>query len=130
MKMLGFLLPVLLLLGTPAIAVEFKGQNIDGQKLPARAYYYATGGVYKVQVRFHKKRATIYFDDGNQITIQLNQQVITDSNNIEGFGKIGQYPVNNIFSVGLVYDNNWPSTSDSQLQQPNPLEGLWKISLE
>ncbi|MBD0385257.1 MAG: hypothetical protein ICV54_01670 [Nostoc sp. C3-bin3] len=129
MKMLGFLLPVLLLLGTPAIAVEFKGQNIDGQKLPARAYYYATGGVYKVQVRFHKKRAKIYFDDGNQITIQLNQQVITDSNNIEGFGKIGQYPVNNIFSVGLVYGNNWPS-SDSQLQQSNPLEGLWKISLE
>ncbi|MBW4427893.1 MAG: hypothetical protein KME50_26490 [Nostoc desertorum CM1-VF14] len=130
MKMLGFLLSVLLLLGTPAIAVEFKGQNIDGQKLPARAYYYATGGVYKVQVRFHKKRATIYFDDGNQITIQLNQQVITDSNNIEGFGKIGQYPVNNIFSVGLVYGNNWPSTSDSQLQQSNPLEGLWKISLD
>ncbi|MEH1873791.1 MAG: hypothetical protein V7K73_20810 [Nostoc sp.] len=83
-----------MLLGTPAIAVEYKGQNIDGKKLPARAYYYATGGVYKVQVRFHNKRATIYFDDGNQTTIQLNQEAIADSNNIEGFGKLGQYPLN------------------------------------
>ncbi|MCC5621218.1 hypothetical protein [Nostoc sp. CHAB 5715] len=130
MKVLGLFLPVLLLLGTPAMAVEFKGQNIDGQKLPAKAYYYATGGLYKVQVSFHNKRATIYFDDGNQTIIQLNQQVITDSNNIEGFGKLGQYPINSTFSVGLVYDNNWLGSSDSQLQQSNPLEGLWKISLE
>jgi hypothetical protein len=130
MKVLGLVLPVLLLLGTSAMAVEFKGQNIDGQKLPARAYYYATGGVYKVQVRFHNKRAIIYFDDGNQATIQLNQQVITDSNNIEGFGKLGQYPVNSTFSVGLVYDNNWLGSSDNQFQQSNPLDGLWKISLE
>ncbi|MEH2422158.1 MAG: hypothetical protein V7K48_14960 [Nostoc sp.] len=130
MKPLGLVLSIFLMLVTPAIAVEFKGQNIDGQKLPARAYYYATGGVYKVQVRFHKKRATIYFDDGNQTTIQLNQQVITDSNNIEGFGKLGQYPLNGIFSVGLVYDDNWLGSSDSQSQQSNPLSGLWKISLE
>lgn len=130
MKMLGFVLPLLLLLGTPAVAVEFKGQNIDGQKLPARAYYYATGGVYKVQVSFHNKRATIYFEDGNQTTIQLNQQVITDSNNIEGFGKLGQYPVSNIFSVGLVYDNDWFNSSSGQLQPSNPLDGLWRISLE
>ncbi|MFN6483915.1 MULTISPECIES: hypothetical protein [unclassified Nostoc] len=130
MKVLGLVLPTLLLLVTPAMAVELKGQNIDGQKLPARAYYYATGGVYKVQVRFHNRQATIYFDDGNQTTIQLNQQVIADSNNIEGFGKLGQYPINSTFSVGLVYDNNWLGSSDSQLQQSNPLDGLWKISLE
>ncbi len=130
MKVLGLILPVLLLLCSPAMAVELKGQNIDGQKLPARAYYYATGGVYKVQVRFHNKRATIYFDDGNQTTIQLNQQVIADPKNIEGFGKLGQYPLNRIFSVGLVYDNNWLGSNDSQFQLANPLDGLWKISLE
>lgn len=129
MKVLGLVLPVLLLC-SPAMAVELKGQNIDGQKLPATAYYYATGGVYKVQVRFHNKRATIYFDDGNQTTIQLNQQAIADSKNIEGFGKLGQYPLNRTFSVGLVYDNNWLGSNDSQFQQSNPLEGLWKISLE
>ncbi|MBN3879986.1 MAG: hypothetical protein ACYTXT_25650 [Nostoc sp.] len=130
MKVLGSVLPILLLLCSPAMAVELKGQNIDGQKLPATAYYYATGGVYKVQVRFHNKRATIYFDDGNQTTIQLNQQAIADSKNIEGFGKLGQYPLNRTFSVGLVYDNNWPGSSDNQFQQSNPLDGLWKISLE
>ncbi|MBN3899321.1 MAG: hypothetical protein HWQ41_29825 [Nostoc sp. NOS(2021)] len=71
-----------------------------------------------------------YFDDGNQITIQLKAQVITDSKNIEGFGKLGQYPLNRTFSVGLVYDNDWTGSSDSQFQQSNPLDGLWKISLE
>ncbi|MEH1807028.1 hypothetical protein [Nostoc sp.] len=130
MKVLGSVLPILLLLCSPAMAVELKGQNIDGQKLPATAYYYATGGVYKVQVRFHNKRATIYFDDGNQTTIQLNQRASADSKNIEGFGKLGQYPLNRTFSVGLVYDNNWPGSSDNQFQQSNPLDGLWKISLE
>ncbi len=130
MKLLWLVLSGLLLLNTSAMAVEFKGQNIDGQKLPAKAYYYATGGVYKVQVRFHHKRATIYFNDGNQITIQLKGQVITDSNNIEGFGILGQYPLNGTFSVGLVYGDNWLGSSDSQLQQSNPLSGLWKISLE
>lgn len=130
MKVLRLVLAVLLLISTPAMAVELEGQNIDGQKLPAKAYYYATGGVYKVQVRFHKQRATIYFDGGNQITIQLKQQAIADSKNIEGFGTLGQYPLNAIFSVGLVYGNDWLGSSDGQLQQSNPLSGLWKISLE
>lgn len=101
MKVLGLFLPALFVLSAPApclwhqgaIAVEYQGQNIDGKKLTAKAYYYATGGVYNVQVRFDK-RPTIYFSDGNQTTIQLNQQVVTDSKNIEGFGKLGQFPVN------------------------------------
>ncbi|BCL38298.1 hypothetical protein [Nostoc sp. MS1] len=130
MRILGLVVPALLILNTPAIAVEFKGQNIDGQKLPARAYYYATGGVYKVQVIFDKQLAKIYFEDGNQITIRLNNPVIVDSNNIEGFGKLGQYPVSNILSVGLAYDNDWTNTTGSQLQQSNSLEGLWRISLD
>jgi hypothetical protein len=130
MKILGLVLPALLVLISPAMAVEFKGQNIDGKKLAAKAYYYATGGVYNVQVRFHNKQATLYFAEGNQITIQLNQQVITDFNSIEGFGKIGQYPVNRTFSIGLVYDNNWLGNSSDQLQQSNPLEGFWRISLD
>ncbi|MBW4564024.1 MAG: hypothetical protein KME32_23365 [Mojavia pulchra JT2-VF2] len=129
MKVLGLVLPALFMLTTPALAVEFKGQNIDGEKLPAKAYYYATGGVYNVQVRFHNRRATLYFADGNQTTIQLNQQVITDSKNIEGFGKLGQLPINRIFSVGLVYNNDSMGNS-SQLQQSNPLEGFWRISLD
>jgi hypothetical protein len=127
MKVLGLVINALFLLTTPVVAVEYQGRNIDGKKLDAKAYYYATGGVYNVQVSFDKKRATIYFGDGNQTTIKLNQQVITDSKSIEGFGKIGQIPVNNIFSVGLVYDNDLVGNG---LQQSNPLEGMWRISLE
>jgi hypothetical protein len=127
MKVLGLVINALFLLTTPVVAVEYQGRNIDGKKLDAKAYYYATGGVYNVQVSFDKKRATIYFGDGNQTTIKLNQQIITDSKSIEGFGKIGQIPVNNIFSVGLVYDNDLVGNG---LQQSNPLEGMWRISLE
>jgi hypothetical protein len=128
MKILWLVLSALFLLITPAVAVEYQGRNIDGKKLTAKAYYYGTGGVYDVQVRFDKKRATIYFGDRNQTTIQLNQQVITDSKNIEGFGKLGQLPVNDVFSVGLVYDNDF--AGNGQVQQSNPLEGMWRISLE
>ncbi|MEJ1932649.1 hypothetical protein WDZ92_20645 [Nostoc sp. NIES-2111] len=130
MKMFGLVVSALLLLNAPALAVEFKGQDIDGQKLPAKAYYYATGGVYKVQVIFNKQQATIFFEDGNKITIQLNNSVITESNNIEGFGKLGQYRVTNGLSIGLVYDNDGINASGSQLQQSNALEGLWRISLD
>lgn len=128
MKVLGSVLAALFLLTTPAIAVEYQGQSIDGRKLNAKAYYYATGGVYNVQVRFDKRRATIYFSDGNQTTIQLNQKVITESKVIEGFGKLGHYPINNVFSVGLVPDNEWAGSGLSL--QLNPLEGLWRITLE
>lgn len=130
MKMFGLVVSALLLLNAPALAVEFKGQDIDGQKLPAKAYYYATGGVYKVQVIFNKQQATIFFEDGNKITIQLNNSVITESNNIEGFGKLGQYRVTNGLSIGLVYDNDEINAIGSQLQQSNALEGLWRISLD
>ena len=46
MKVLGLFLPVLFLLATPAMAVEYQGKNIDGKKLDAKAYYSQTGGVY------------------------------------------------------------------------------------
>lgn len=35
MKILWLVVPALLLLSTPAMAVEYKGHSIDGQKLPA-----------------------------------------------------------------------------------------------
>lgn len=128
MKVLGFVLPTLFLLTTPVMAAEYQGRNIDGRKLAAKAYYYATGGVYNVQVSFENRRATIYFGDGNKTTIRLRQRVITDPKNIEGFGKLGQLPLSGIFSVGLVYDNNM--VGNGELPQSRPLEGLWKLSLE
>ncbi|MBR8838995.1 MAG: hypothetical protein DSM106950_34580 [Stigonema ocellatum SAG 48.90 = DSM 106950] len=128
MKVLRLVLPVLLFLSTPAIAVDYQGKNMDGKKLAAKAYYYATGGVYNIQVRFEHKRATIYFSDGSQTTIRLKQRVITDPKDIEGYGKLGQFPLNGIFSVGLDYDNNL--VGNSQPPVSHPLEGFWRISLE
>jgi hypothetical protein len=124
MKNLGLALLALSLLTTPAIAVEYQGRSLDGKKLPAKVYYYATGGVYDAQVRFDKQRATIYFSEGNQVTIQLKQQVITDPQNIQGFGKLGYYPLSRNFSIGLESDNN------EQLPESDPMEGFWRISLK
>ncbi len=128
MKVLEIVLAAaLFMLVTPATAAEYQGKNIDGKKLAAKAYYYATGGVYDVQVSFRQNRATIYFDGGYQTTIQLKQRFITDPNDIEGFGKLGQIPLSNTFSIGLVYDNELVGNS----HQPDlPLEGFWRISLD
>jgi hypothetical protein len=128
MKVLGLVLSALFLLATPSTAVEYQGKNIDGRKLPAKAYYSVTGGVYNVEVSFHKNRATIYFEGGAQTTIQLSRRVITDPHDIEGFGKLGQFPINRIFSVGWNYDDNLTG-SNQVLPGLHPLEGFWRISL-
>ena len=124
MKNYWLVLLALFLLSAPALAVEYQGRNLDGKKLPAKAYDYATGGVYDVQVRFEQQRATIYFREGNQITIQLKQPVITDPKNIEGIGKPGYYPLSENFSIGL------DSGNDAQSFESDSLEGFWRLSLE
>ncbi len=125
MKVLGLVLFTLLLLTTPGTAVEYQGKNIDGRKLAAKAYYYKTGGVYEVQVRFKQSRATIYFVNGEQVTIRLNHRIITDPSRIEGVGSPGLFNLGG-FSAGLGYDN----LGDRQIPGPHSLEGYWRISLE
>ncbi|MFQ4143826.1 hypothetical protein [Chlorogloeopsis sp. ULAP02] len=128
MKVLGLALATaLFILVTPATAAEYQGRNIDGKKLAAKAYYYATGGVYNVQVRFKDNRATIYFDGGSQTTIRLKQRAIANPNHIEGFGKLGQFPLGGILSIGLDNDSNF--IGNSQLSD-SPLAGFWRISLD
>jgi hypothetical protein len=128
MKILSLVLPVLLLLTTPAIAVEYQGKNIDGRKIPAKVYNYATGGVYNVQVSFQDSRATIYFNDDSETSIRLNRRVISDLNNIEGFGKLGQIALNEVFSIGLDSNN---LLSNGQIPPGSrSLEGLWRISVD
>jgi hypothetical protein len=124
MKNLGLTLLALFLLSAPALAVEYRGRNLDGKKLAAKAYYPSTGGVYDVQVRFERERATIYFASGSQITIQLKQLVITDPKNIQGFGKPGYYPLTRNFSIGL------ESGNDAQAFESEALEGFWSLSIE
>jgi|UPI00036A7767 hypothetical protein len=114
------------MLGAPAVAVEYQGKNIDGKKLPGKAYYYPTGGVYDVQVSFKRDLATIYFKGGTRTTIRLKQQVITNPDNIQAFGKLGYIPVTRVFSIGFNYDNNIENNVQLNF---SPLEGSWRISL-
>ncbi|MBV9389064.1 MAG: hypothetical protein JOZ78_21820 [Chroococcidiopsidaceae cyanobacterium CP_BM_ER_R8_30] len=131
MKVLGLVLSTLLLLVTPALAAEYQGRSIDGRKFAAKAYYSATGGVYQVQVRFNRNRATIYFDDGSQTTIKLRRRVITDPSDIEGFGRLGQFYLGGIFSAGLDYTNTQDYLSNRQPPTtPQALQGFWRISLD
>jgi len=128
MKVLGLALSALILLTTPAIAVEYQGKNMDGRKFAAKAYYSNTGGVYKVQVQFKQNRATIYFSDGYQTTIRLRNRTITDPNDIEGVGRPGLFPIGGIFSAGLDFNNN--NIGNLRFPGSRPLEGFWRISLQ
>jgi hypothetical protein len=108
-----------------ALAAEYQGQNIDGQTFEATAYSYETGGLFEIQVRFKKRRATMFFASGGRQTIRLNQPIITNPTHIEGWGW-GFLTIAGLLSIGVA-DN-----SDNNLQPPHPrpLEGFWRISLK
>jgi hypothetical protein len=121
MKIFGLALSVLLLLLAPARAAEYQGKNIDGFKFKGKAYLASTGGVYDVMVLFKGDKATIFFDNDDQTTIKLRRQVITDPNNIEGVGGLGQYYLGGSFSVGLGSGDNPIGSS---------LQNFWRISVD
>ncbi|PZD75424.1 hypothetical protein C1752_00402 [Acaryochloris thomasi RCC1774] len=110
---------------SPVLAAEYQGQNIDGETFEATAYSYETGGLFDIQVRFKKRRATMYFVNGGRQTIRLNQPVITNPDHIDGWHR-GFLTIGGLFSIGVT-DNN-----DNNLQppRPRPLEGFWRISLK
>jgi hypothetical protein len=121
MKVFGLVLCALLLLTAPARAAEYQGKNIDGLKLKGKALFSETGGVYDVMVLFKGNQATIFFVNGDRITIKLRRQVITDPNDIEGVGGFGRYSLGGPFSVGLGSGDN---------PTGKPLQGFWRISID
>ncbi len=127
MKKIGFMITALLLLAAPAHAVEYQGKNLDGIKLPAKVTSYKTGGEYDVQVQFKQNLATIYFSHGGQTTIRLTQRVITDPNQIEGIGRLGQVHLGSVFRVGLNFDR---SSSDVAAPVVPTTDYLWSIRLD
>ena len=127
-RSLGLALFSLMLLVSPTRAAEYQGKNIDGRKLDAQAYSYETGGSYRVQVRFKEDRATLYFVGGTQKTIKLNHERITSLDDIEGYG-IGPFGAGLggiLFSVGIANSD----LDNPQPPPPQPLTGLWRISLQ
>ncbi|HEY9707645.1 MAG TPA: hypothetical protein V6D48_05515 [Oculatellaceae cyanobacterium] len=121
MKVFGLVLSALLLLTAPAFSAEYQGKNIDGFKFKGKALFSETGGVYDVMVLFKGNKATIFFDNGDQTTIKLRRQVITDPSNIEGVGGLGQYYLGGPFSVGLGSGDNPIGRS---------LQSFWRISVD
>jgi hypothetical protein len=124
MKHFALILTILFSLSPPISALEYQGRNLDGQKIAAKAYYQRTGGVYNVQVRFNGNRATLFFDHGGQITIQLRQSIVTDLNNIQGRGRLGHVPVANSLSLGLEMNEN-----EGKIPRNSPLNDLWQLSI-
>lgn len=121
MKVFGLVLSALLLLSAPARAAEYQGKNIDGVMLKGQALLSETGGVYDVMVLFKGERATIFFVNDDQITLKLRRKIITDPNNIEGIGGLGQYHLGGPFSVGLGPGDN---------PVGKPLQGFWRIRVD
>jgi hypothetical protein len=127
MKAPGLLVSALaLLLTPPTLAVEYQGKNIDGRKLPANIYSYKTGGLYEAQVQFKQDFATIYFVNGSQLTIRLNQRTITDPKNILGYGRPGQIPLSRWLAVGV---GSEAGLSGNVALGAGRLEDLWSIQL-
>jgi hypothetical protein len=126
MKVAGLILALLPFLTSPLLALEYQGRSLDGRKLPAKAYYQRTGGVYNVFVLFEGNRATIYFAEGGQTTIQLKQSVITDLNEIQGMGRLGYIRVGNSVSIGL--EQNQP-TDDVGTPGPHGVNDIWRLRL-
>ncbi|MGK7945654.1 MAG: hypothetical protein AB4058_14420 [Microcystaceae cyanobacterium] len=108
----------------PLSALEYEGKNLDGRRIPAKAYYQRTGATYEVQVQFEGNRATLFFTEGGQITIQLRQSVVRDLDNIQGQGRLGYIRVGNSVSLGLARDQD----SWERLNNPG-VNDLWQISI-
>ncbi|UBF24572.1 hypothetical protein K9N68_23200 [Kovacikia minuta CCNUW1] len=126
MKAFNLTVSALLLLANPAFAVDYQGKNIDGRKLPARVYSFKTGGVYDAQVQFKQNLATIYFANGGQLMLRLNQKRIADPNKILGYGRAGQLPLGRSLGIGLNFDEG---LTGSLAIGAGRLDDLWNISL-
>lgn len=113
------------MLPPPGLAAEYQGMNIDGRKLPATAYSHETGGTFDIEVGFEDNQATLYFVNGGQQTIQLHSPVITNPQQIEGWGRPFSLTFS-IFSIGL--DDR--GQGNLEPFSPRPFEGFWRIRLD
>jgi hypothetical protein len=126
MKILAFIASALLAVTLPAIAAEYQGKTIDGERLPAKAYSYATGGVFEAEVEFRGNLAILYFVNGSQLAIRLSQPMIRDPKNIVGFGHVGQFPLGRALSIGIGTD---PALTGSLTFEGGSFSDTWIIHL-
>lgn len=77
---------IAILLAANVTAAEYKGRNLDGQPFSATAFSYDTGKYYYVDIEFDGTQATLTFDNGNTVTLELDDEEIEDPSNISAFG--------------------------------------------
>ena len=63
-------------------AAEYNGEDVDGQSYNATVYSNDTGNTYNAEVEFNGGEATLYFDNGGQRTLSLDDEEIDDSGDI------------------------------------------------
>lgn len=85
LSFISFTLLALLCLTNVAMAAEYLGQNIDGELYSVTAYSYSTGKYYYGNVEFYGDQATLYFNNGGYITLNLDDEEINDPNNISAY---------------------------------------------
>ncbi|BAU16126.1 hypothetical protein LEP3755_66930 (plasmid) [Leptolyngbya sp. NIES-3755] len=126
MKGLALVASVLLAMTLPLSAAEYQGKTIDGRRLPAQVYSYGTGGVFEAEVEFKEDLATVYFINGGQLQIRLNQSTIRDPGNIVGYGRVEQLPLGRSLSIGVGTD---PGLSGSVTVGTGALNDTWVVRL-
>lgn len=110
-----------------AIAVEYQGKVIDGQKFDATAYSHESGGTFNVKVQFKNKQATLYFVNGGKQTIRLDSREIEDPQEIVGWGRPFGVRLGEFFNVGLSDNRDLHNLEPTGTRA---FEGLWTLSLD
>lgn len=68
-----------------SLNAEYNGENIDGQEFVCSAYSYSTGKYYEVTVEFDGNEVVLTFNNGNTVTLGLDDEVIEDPSSIEAY---------------------------------------------
>ena len=76
---------LLLFQSMPANAAEYLGGDVDGVLYSATAFSYSTNKVYYVDIEFSGNDVYIFFPNGGQITLALDNEEIDDPNSISAF---------------------------------------------
>jgi hypothetical protein len=106
-----------------AIAAEYQGQNIDGQRFSGMIYSHETGGRFNVDVEFKGKTATVYFVNGGKKLLKLNSRTIRNPREIHGWSQ-GIFSIGTVFSIGVAQD-----TGNREDPYPRPFSGYWTLDV-
>lgn len=87
-----FMLSIISIFNTNVHAAEYNGRDIDGKSFSCTAFSYNTGKYYYAQVEFYGDEATLFFSNGGQVVLTIDDEEIDDPSSISAFDyKRGAY---------------------------------------